>query len=94
MANPFSVLNPNNPMSMYQSNMGNIQSLYQAIMGSQNPMQAFQRIAMQNPNMAPIVQAINGGANPQQLFASLCQQRGIDPNQFMRSITGNNAFGR
>ena len=92
MANPFAMLNPNNPMSAYRGNMGNIQRLYQAIMGGGNPMQAFQRIASQNPQMQPILQALQGGANPQQLFASLCQQRGINPQEFMRQITGNNGF--
>lgn len=92
MANPFNVLNPSNPMSAYQGSIGNIQSIYRAIMGSRNPMQAFQQIASQNPQMQPILQALNGGANPQQLFASLCQQRGINPQEFMRQITGNNGF--
>lgn len=94
MANPFSILNPSNPMNAYQGNMGNLQAMYQAIMGGGNPMQAFQRIAIQNPNMRPILQAINGGANPQQLFNSLCQQRGINPQEFIRSITGNNGNAR
>jgi hypothetical protein len=92
MPNPFNVLNPSNPMRAYQGNMGNIQALYQAIMGGGNPMQAFQRIASQNPQLQPIMQAIRGGANPRQLFNTLCQQRGINPQEFMRQITGNNAF--
>lgn len=92
MANPFSVLNRSNPMNAYRGSMGNIQSLYQAIMGAGNPMQAFQSIASRNPQMMPILQALKGGANPQQVFASLCQQRGINPQEFMRQITGNNGF--
>ena len=55
-------------------------------------MQAFHQIASQNPQMQPILQALQGGANPQQLFASLCQQRGINPQEFMRQITGNSGF--
>ena len=90
MPNPFNILNPSNPMRDYIGNMGNIQSLYQAIMGSRNPMQAFQQLAMRNPQLQPIAQAISGGANPQQVFNSLCQQRGVNPQEFMRMITGNN----
>ena len=90
MPNPFSALNPANPINAYRGNMGQIQSLYQTMMGANNPMQAFQQLAMRNPNMQPIMQALNGGANPQQVFNSLCQQRGIDPQEFLRMITGNN----
>ena len=79
-------------MGAFQGSMGNIQSLYRALMGAKDPMQAFQRIASQNPYMQPILQALQGGANPQQLFASLCQQRGINPQEFMRQITNNNGF--
>ena len=79
-------------MGAFQGSMGNIQSLYRAVMGAKNPMQAFQRIASQNPYMQPILQALQGGADPQQLFASLCQQKGINPQEFMRQITNNNGF--
>lgn len=92
MPNPFSVLNRNSPMGAFQGSMGNMQTFYRALMGAKNPMQAFQRIASQNPQMQPILQALQGGANPQQVFASLCQQRGINPQEFMRQITGNNGF--
>ena len=79
-------------MGAFQGSMGNIQSLYRAVMGAKNPIQAFQRIASQNPYMQPILQALQGGADPQQLFASLCQQKGINPQEFMRQITNNNGF--
>ena len=84
MANPFNIMNP-----MF-NNMGNIQNAYRAIMNSKNPMMLFNQFAMQNPQMQPIVQALNNGANPQQLFNNLCQQRGINPQQFIKQITGNN----
>lgn len=93
MPNPFGVLNPANPMNAYRGNMGNIQALYQSIMGARNPMQAFAQLASRNPQTQPILQAIRGGANPQQLFNTLCQQRGINPQEFMRQITGSNGFG-
>ena len=82
MNNPFNV---NNPLNNF--NMGNLQSAYQTLMNSRNPVQAFSQIAMNNPQMQPILQALNQGANPQQLFYSMCQQRGINPQQFINSIT-------
>lgn len=85
MANPFNDLNPINAYDM-----GGIQNAYKAIMGARNPMQAFQSLAMGNPRLQPIMQALQSGANPQQLFNSICRQRGIDPNDFLRRITGNN----
>ena len=87
MANPFNILNPNNPMRGYDFNA--IQGLYRN-MG--NPMQMLNQMAMKNPRMKPVLDAINGGANPQQMFYSLCQQRGINPQEFLRNITGNNGF--
>lgn len=85
MPNPFNALNPNNPMRGYD--FGAIQSMYKSI---GNPMQMIQSMAMQNPRFQPIVQALQSGANPQQLFTSMCQQRGINPQEFLRNITGNN----
>lgn len=51
--------------------------------GNQNPMQMLQTMAMQNPQLKPIIDMLNNGANPEQLVRQICQQRGIDVNQFM-----------
>lgn len=85
MPNPFNILNPNNPMRGYDFSA--IQSLYKS-MG--DPMQMLSQMASRNPQMQPIMQALRSGANPQQVFQSLCQQRGINPQEFLRNITGNN----
>ncbi len=80
----------NNPFSAahYVNNEPNMRTIYQALVNSQNPMQLFTNIAKNNPNMKPILDALNSGGNPQQLFYSLCKQRGIDPQQFIKNITG------
>lgn len=83
MGNPFNALNPNNPLRGYDFNQ--LRNMYKN-MG--NPMQMLNQMAMQNPRMQPIVQALQGGANPQQLFNTLCQQRGINPREFVKNITG------
>ena len=77
-------------MGRYSANMGNIQAAYRALSNSRNPMQAFMQMAAQNPNLQPIANALRNGADPQSLFRSLCQQRGIDPNEFMRALNGQN----
>ena len=51
-------------------------------------MQMFQQIAMKNPNMQPVLNMLNNGANPQQLFYQMCKQRGINPDEFIKNITG------
>ena len=87
MPNPFNALNPNNPMRGYDFN--SIRSVYQSMAGG-NPLVMLQNAAARNPQLQPIMQALKNGANPQQLFYSACQQRGIDPNEFLRQMTGNN----
>lgn len=87
MSNPLARFNPNNPMRGYD--FGALRNMYQSMRGG-NPMQMIQQMAASNPQMRPIVQALNQGANPQQIFASMCQQRGINPQEFMRQLTGQN----
>lgn len=82
MSNPFNTLNNQS------FGMGNIQNVYSALSNSKNPMQVFQQIAMNNPRLQPILNMLNNGANPQQLFVNMCRQRGIDPNSFLKQITG------
>ena len=64
----------------------NLENAYSSLMHSNNPMQTFNQIVMNNPQMQPIINALNMGMNPQQLFYSMCQQRGINPQQFLNSI--------
>lgn len=87
MPNPFNALNPSNPMRGYD--FGYLRNLYQTLNG-RNPMQALGQMALRNPRMQPVFQALQGGANPQQLFKSLCQQRGINPDEFINNIIGSN----
>lgn len=79
MANPFYI---NNDSQMY-----NIKSIYNAIKQSNNPYQTFLNLAGSNPQMQPIIQALQKGTSPEQLFNSMCQQRGIDPKEFIKKIT-------
>ena len=86
MPNPFSSLNPINN----NASMSAIQNAYNLLANAQNPMQVFQQMAQQNPQLQPVMNMLRNGANPRQIFNSMCQQRGINPNDFIRSITGQN----
>ena len=77
MANPF-----------YQNSMNNYQNIYQMLINSKNPVQLFSNLAQNNPQLKPIVNMLNQGANPQTIFNSMCEQRGINPQEFLKGITG------
>lgn len=84
--NPF----VNNSNFMGGINMNNLRNMYQLFMNSKNPTQMIMNMARQNPQFRPIAQALQSGQNPQQIFNQMCQQRGIDPNEFIKNVTGNN----
>lgn len=86
MSNPFNALNPNNPMNA--NSMASIRNAYQMLTQSRNPMQVFQQLAQQNPQLQPALQMLQQGMNPQQIFNTMCQQRGINPQEFLKNITG------
>ena len=69
-------------------NLNNIKGIYQAMSQSKNPYQMFMNLAGNNPQMQPIIKAMQNGGDPQQIFTSMCQQRGINPDEFIKNITG------
>ena len=78
-----------NPFNMQNSNTNfQLHNMYKLLTESGNPMALFQQLAMKNPQMQPIVNMLNRGSSPQQIFNDLCRQRGVDPQQFLKSITG------
>lgn len=85
MSNPFKVMN-NTYANM--PNMNNIRQTYQMLKSKGDPMVLMQNMAQNSPQLKPILQAMNGGLSAQQIFNNLCQQRGIDPNEFIKNITG------
>ena len=84
MANPF-YSNQNNARPT-----SNINDIYKMIMNSNNPMQMFNYIANNNPRLAPAAQLLNNGYSPQKVFEAMCQQRGINPQEFLNQLNGNN----
>ena len=77
--------NPFNTMNTYPNFQ--LKNLYKMLTQSNNPMQMFQQMAMQNPNLKPIAQMLQT-QNPKDVFNQLCKQKGVDPQQFLKSITG------
>ena len=74
------------PNPFYQSNLQNYKSMYNMLVNSKNPVQAFNTMARNNPQLQPIVNMLNQGMTPQSIFNTMCQQRGIDPNEFLKTI--------
>lgn len=75
------------PNPLLQNNPNQLQNIYK-MMQNGDPMQIFQQMAMRNPNMQPIMNMINSGRNPKDLFYQMCKQRGINPDEFIKNITG------
>lgn len=78
--NQYRAVNPNT------QNMSNYKNIYQALVNSKNPVQLFNTMAQSNPQLKPIVNMLNQGMTPQNIFNSLCEQRGINPNEFLKQI--------
>lgn len=79
MSNPFNILN---------NNTSNLMSIYKMLTSSNNPMQIFAQLAQQNPSLQPVVQMLQQGNDPQKIFTLMCQQRGVNPQEFLKNITG------
>lgn len=76
-----------NPLLQPNLNINQMKEMYKSIKGG-NPMQMIQKMAQANPNMQQVLNMLNNGANPQALFYQMCKQRGINPDEFIKNITG------
>ena len=83
MANPF--FNPNSNANRNSSM--SINDIYNLLSKSKNPYEVFSNLAKNNPNMAPIMNLLQNGYSPEQVFNMLCQQRGVNPQEFINNIT-------
>lgn len=50
-----------------------------------NPQGTIQQMAQSNPQLNQVLQMCQG-RNPKDVFYSVCQQRGIDPEQFIQML--------
>lgn len=53
-------------------------------------MQALQQMMGSNPKFAQINNLFRQGQTPEGVFRNMAKQRGIDPDQFIRELQGNN----
>ena len=79
MPNPFNIQNTNPNIQL--------QNVYKMLTQSKNPMALFQQMAAQNPNLKSISELLRS-KSPQEVFNMMCRQKGVDPQQFLKSITG------
>lgn len=75
-------------MNTNNFNFSGMRNAYQLLTNSKTPLQLFQQLAGNNPNFQPVLQMLQQGRDPQQIFNILCQQRGINPQEFIKNITG------
>jgi hypothetical protein len=71
-----------------QTQFSNYKNIYNMLANSKNPQQLFAAMAQNNPQLKPIVNMLNQGMNPQTIFNTMCEQRGINPQEFLKNITG------
>jgi hypothetical protein len=69
------------------TNNASFKDVYNQFMNmGNNPRLLFENIASRNPQLQPVVQLLRGGMNEEQVFNMVCQQRGINPQQFLNQI--------
>ena len=80
MSNPLSNLPP-----QLISGVQQIKGLMQQLGALSNPNLAIQKMAQSNPQMQQVLSLCNG-RNPKDVFYSMCQQRGINPEQILSML--------
>ena len=79
MPNPFY-----HDVNMHVNN--SYKNIYNMLVNSKNPVALFNSMAQNNPQLKPIVNMLNQGMTPQSIFNSMCEQRGINPDEFIKSL--------
>ena len=82
MANPFF----NNFNSGNGINMGQVKQIYNMLRCSNNPNQLLDQLVSRNPQMAQAVNLIKNNGNYEQIFRSMCQEKGINADEFIKQM--------
>ena len=86
MPNPFNTRGVNQAPQM---NMNNIKQIYNMLRYSNNPNQLINQMMAQNPQMSQMLNLIKAnGNNYEQVFRNMCNQRGINADEFIKNLTG------
>lgn len=83
MANPFF----NKPIPNVNGiNMGQVKQIYNMLRCSNNPNQLLDQLISRNPQMAQAVNLIKNNGNYEQIFRSMCQEKGINADEFIKQM--------
>lgn len=82
MANPFF----NNFNGGNGINMGQVKQIYNMLRCSNNPNQLLDQLVSKNPQMAQAVNLIKNNDNYEQVFRSMCQEKGINADEFIKQM--------
>ena len=67
-------------------NMGQVKKIYDMLRNSNNPNLLLDNLVKQNPQMAQTVNLIKSNGNYEQVFRNMCQQRGINADEFVKDM--------
>ena len=67
--------------------IGQIRQMMQMVRSAGNPQAMLNQMMQSNPQMKQAMDLVNQhGGDPKKAFYSLCEQRGVDPNQILNMI--------
>ena len=66
--------------------LASVKRMMKTIQGVNNPEQAMQNLAQQNPQISGIMQMANGAGSLKNLFYQTAKQKGIDPNAIISQL--------
>ena len=68
-------------------NLRQIKSMMDMVRTAGNPQAMLSQMMQQNPQMKQVMDAVNQyGGDPKKAFYSLCQQKGVDPNEILNML--------
>ena len=91
MANPLSsnIGTPTNINSAMLNNMNpgiqQLKGMMNMLKTSSNPQMLIQQMIQSNPQLAQVANLVNG-RNPEAVFRDMCNQRGINPDEFINML--------
>ena len=87
MKNP--ILGNLNAHQMMPGNIGQIMQMMQMVRSAGNPQAMVQNMAQNNPQMKQAIDFIKqNGNDPKKAFYALAQQKGVDPDEILRTLQG------
>ena len=87
MKNP--ILGNLNAHQMMPGNIGQIKQMMQMVRSAGNPQAMVQNMAQKNPQMKQAIDFIKqNGNDPKKAFYALAQQKGVDPDEILRTLQG------